>query len=415
MSRMNRSQLIAKRPVREGRRLVSLLTQRSPRKIWYLKKASAGLVGGVLLLAAACGTGTGQDDAVGEVADQASVAVTEVPATATVPSTTRAPLTAVPTTTAAPPTPTTVPPVSTAPPTTAAALPTDATELLRTAFENSATRSVRGEMHMNMSILFSVSAEFWSDGSGNFSMVMSFDQMLDEDATGFGFEMRFVEGAAYVSLAVPEEMRDLADDAMPQGWFTLDAATAAEMGIVCPSPLLGATPNDGLCRLPNDNLYLIEHVQSAEIVGEADISGIATTQVRATLNYAAALEDYVAEPAGGDGSIPFVGDMLPGEITYDIWIDRDGLTRRMSIDIGSLMRDMLDNLDDPEIEDAQEEIDDFLELLLSDVSNVLNFYDYGADITIEAPPADEIVGEFGDLMGSDFGEASATAPEDGNS
>lgn len=415
MSRMNRSQLIATRPVREGRRSVSLLTQRSPRKSWSLKEASAGLVGGVLLLAAACGTGTGQGGAVGDVVNQAPVAATEVPATAAVPPTTTVPLATVATTTTAPPTSTTVPPVSTAPPTTAAALPTDATELLRTALENSATRSVRGDMRMDMSILLSLSAHFWSDGNQNFAMVASFEQMLDEDSAGFGFEMRFVEGVAYMRLVVPVEMRGSDGDATPDGWFTLDAESAAEMGVVCPSPLPGTLPDDGVCRLPNDNGFLSEYVQSAEIIGHSDINGISATQVRATFDYAALLDGYLAQPEGSNGLIPFVGDMFPGEITYDIWIDGDGLIRRMSIDMGSFMRDMLDDVDDPEVEDAREEIDAFLELLMSVASNAIDYYDYGAHIIIEAPPAEEIAGDFGDLMGSLVDEAPGAAPGDENS
>ena len=389
--------------------------QWSPRKSWSLKEASAGLAGGVLLLATACGTGTDRDEAVGEVVSQASVAATEVPATTAVPPTTAVPLATVATTTTAPPAPTTVPPVATAPPTTAAALPTDATGLLRTALENSATQSVRGEMRVDMSILLSLSAQFWSDGNQNFAMATSFDQLLEEDTSGFGFEMRFVEGVAYMRLAVPEEMSGSDGDATTDGWFTLDAESAAEMGVVCPSPLPGTVPDDGVCRMPNDNRFLSEYVQSAEIIGHSDINGISATQVRATFDYAALFEGYLAEPASGDGVIPFVGDMFSNEITYDIWIDGDGLIRRMSMDMASLMRDVLDNVDDPEVEDAQEEIDEFLELLMSHASNAIDYYDYGADIIVEAPSTDEIIGDFGDLMGSLVDEAPDAALADENS
>ena len=415
MSGMNRSQPIGTRSVREGRRSMPWFKQWSLRESRSLKEASAGLVGGVLLLATACGTGTGQDEAVGEGINQAPVSATEVPATAAVPPTTAVPLATVATTTTAPPAPTTVPPVATAPPTTAAALPTDATGLLRTALVNSATQSVRGEMRVDMSILLSLSAQFWSDGNQNFAMAMSFDQVMDEDAAGFGFEMRFVEDVAYMRFAVPEELRISDGDATPDGWFTLDAESAAEMGVVCPSPLPGTVPDDGVCRLPNDNRFLSEYVRSAEIIGHSDIDGISATQVRATFDYAALFEGYLAEPASGDGVIPFVGDMFSDEITYDIWIDGDGLIRRMSMDMASFMRDVLDNVDDPEVEDAQEEIDEFLELLMSHASNAIDYYDYGADIIVEAPSADEIVGDFGDLMGSLVDEAPDAAPADENS
>ena len=41
---------------------------------------------------------------------------------------------------------------------------------------------------------------------------------------------------------------------------------------------------------------------------------------------------------------------------------------------------------------------------------MIDYFGYDADITIEAPPADEIVGDFGDLMGLGFDEGSGTAP-----
>lgn len=337
-------------------------------------RCGAGLAA-LALVAAACGGGTDNDEAADEVVTQATVAATEAPPTIT-------------------------------PPTTAAALPTDAMELLRVAFENSATRSVRGEIQMDMGELLSMSAQFESDGNQSFSMVMGFDQVMDaEDLAGFGLEMRAVEGTAYVRFVIPDEMRDLLGDAMPKGWFTLDAASAAEMGIVCPAALPGTTPDDGLCPLPNDHLYLIEHVRSAEIVDQTDIDGVSAVQVRVTLDFAAAFAEHIAEAEGGDDSMPFAGDMFPGEVVYDVWIDGDGLTRRMSLDLGPLMEDLVAGLDEAETEGFEEELAG-----LFDITNVINYYDYDADITIEAPPADQIIGDFGDIMGPDFGEASAFAP-----
>ena len=330
------------------------------------------------LAAAACGGDSDTDETADDVVTAATVAGTEAPATEA------------PATTAA---------ATTAAPTTVAELPADAMELLVQAFENSAERSVRGDMQMDMGELATVAMHFEGDGRQNFSMTMSFDEMMGADGpAGFGFEIRFVDGVQYLQFVVPEELRALVGDELPEGWFTLDAETAAAMGIVCPSALPGETPVDGACRLPNDYTNQIEFVTSAEIIGRELIDGRSTTHVRATLDFAAMTEELVAEPEGADGSVPFLGDMFSGEITYDIWIDQYGLTRRLSVDVGPLMEELMGDLDESETEGMEEELAG-----LFDISNVMNFYDYDADITIEAPPPDEIIGDFGDLMGAGFG------------
>ncbi len=333
-------------------------------------RLAAGLTA-LAVVAAACGGGVG-DAAADEVATEATVVVTEAPAA------TAAPTTA-------------------APATTAAAAPADAMELLVNSFESSAGRSVRGDVQMDMGVLPAVAMHFEGDGSQNFSMTMSFDEMMGSGGpAGFGFEIRFVEGLQYVQFVVPEELRSLVGDELPEGWFVLDAASAAEMGIVCPSALPGETPDDGACRLPNDNTNLIEFVTSAEIIGPELIDGLPTTHVRYTLDIAAMAEGVIAESEGMDDLLPFGTDFFSGEYTYDAWIDREGLTRRMSVDPGSLIEDVIAGLDEAETEGHEEEIAGLL-----DFSQVINYYDYDADITIEAPTADEIVGDFGDMMGTE--------------
>lgn len=336
-----------------------------------LARCAAGLAA-LALVAAACGGDTGTDETADEVVTEATVAGTEAPAT-----------------TAAP---------MTAPTTTTVELPADAMELLRTALENSAHRSVRGDMQMDMGELATVSMMFESDGSQNFSMVMSFDEMMGPGAEGFGFEIRFVDGLQYLQFAVPEELGDLVTDALPQGWFTLDAESAAQMGIVCPSALPGDTPVGGACRLPNDNTNQIEFVTGAEIIGTESIDGETLTHIRYTVDLEAMTEAVRTEPELDEGPIPLIHDIFSGEIVYDAWIDGNGLMRRLSVDMGSIMENLIGGLDESETEGMEQEIASLL-----DISNVMNFYDYDADITIEAPPADEIAGDFGDIMGAGLG------------
>ena len=324
----------------------------------------AGLAA-LALVAAACGGDN--DETAGEVAEQVATQQTSAPAD-----------------TAAP---------TTAPATTAPELPADAVELLTQAFENSANRSVRGEMQMDMGELVSMSMNFESDGDQNFSMTMNLDDIMGGEDLGFRMEMRFVDNVGYVRYVVPDSLRELIGDGLPEGWFFLDTESAAAMGVVCPSALPGGTPDDGACRMPNDNTNQIEFLTNAEIIGKEFIDGESTTHIRYALDYGAMTEDYLTEPS--EDSLSFIGDMYGGEIVFDAWIDRESLTRRMSIDMGPLLEDVIADIDESEIEGHEEEFAG-----LFDIANVIDFYDYDADITVEAPPEDEIVGDFGELMAS---------------
>ena len=343
------------------------------------KARLAAAVAAAALIAAACGGGADNGDG----GDAATLATTA------------------PATTAAPPT--TAPPSTTSAPTTsAAALATDAMGLVIAALENSVVPSVRGDMRLDMSDMASVAVQFETDSNQNFSMTMHFEEMMGPDGEGPGIEIRFVDGVQYLQFVVPEEMRGLVGGAMPEGWFTQDPAAAAEMGVVCPSPLPGGTPTGGVCQLPNDNRFLIEHVTGAEIVGQENLDGSTVTHVRFTVDAAALAAQASASLGEGAGDAPpvgsgaFGGDFGPDELVFDVWIDGDGLIRRMSLDLGAAMEELMGDLDETESGGFGQELAG-----LFDITNMLDFYDYGADITIEAPPADEIVGDFGDMMGTE--------------
>ena len=348
-----------------------------------MKARKARLAAGVAALAlaaAACGGDTGDGDGA-DVATQA----TSAPTTAAAAPTTAAPTTAAP------------------PATTAAAgeLPTDAMGLLIAAIENSAVSSVRGEMRLDMAEMASFAVQFETDGNQNRSFTAQFAEMTGPGGEGPGIEIRYVDGVQYLQFVVPEGMQGLVGDAMPQGWFTLDPQAAASMGIPCPSPVPGGTPASGVCQLPNDNTFLIQHLTGAEIVGQDDLDGLAVTHVRLTVDAAALAAEASAAFGGEDGAgggIPFAGDFGLDELIFDVWIDGEGFIRRLSLDLGAVMEELMG---DPDETDSDGFGDAFASML--DITNVIDYDDYGADITIEAPPADEIVGDFGDMMGAGMG------------
>ncbi len=328
----------------------------------------AAALAALTLVAAACGGGADGDGA-GDVATQATTPQTSAPAT-------------------------TVAPVTTAPLTTAAALPTDPLELLTHALESSAGRSVRGEMQSDLGGMAAIALSFEVDLDADMAMTMSVD---DPAAGGLGFEILMVDGATYIRFALPEEMQGLAGAALPEGWFTLEATAAASMGIPCPSPLPGLAPRAGACPAPNDNAHLIEFVTDVETIGSEDIDGEPMTVLRYILDTVALAESQGTGPDTSDGSAPFPAEMFGDGLATDIWIDGEGLTRRISLDLGSMFGDLAEGFG-ADAEDVPE------------FAIVIDYFGYDADITIEAPPADEIVGDFGDLMGLGFDEGSGTAP-----
>ena len=360
--------------------------RRSGKEMMNVKARKARLAAAIAaaaLVVAACGGDGGGDAGNGDGADAATQA-TSAPATTAPPASTAAP------TTAAPPATTAV-----------GDLPTDAMGLLIAAIENSAAQSVRGDMRLDMAEMASVAVQFETDGIQNQAITMQFGEMMGPGGEGPGIEIRFVDGAQYLQFVVPEGMQGLLGDAMPEGWFTLDPEAIAEMGIVCPSPMPGGTPASGGCQMPNDYTFLIEHVTGAEVVGQDDLDGLAVAHARFTVDAAALATEAFAMLDGGDGgigAIPFGGDFGPEELIFEVWIDGDGLIRRLSLDLGAVMEEFMGDSDESESDSFGDAF-----AAMFDITNVLNYYDYGADITIEAPPADEIVGDFGDMMGAGIG------------
>lgn len=296
-----------------------------------------------------------------------------------------------------PPTEDTAVPATTASPTTttqAEAAPLDAMELLTAAFESSAGRSVRGELSMNMGGPGGPSLQFESDGTQDVLMFVSFDEMTGQDSEGFGMEILSVDSLLFARYQVPEEIRGLVGDELPEGWLTFDAATAGVMGITCVSAVPGATLGDDACLPPNDNTHMLEFMTSAEIIGPEDIDGEPTTHIRVGLDLVAMFSALSSESGGDDGSGAVFGDVFGDEFFVDAWIDADGLTRRTSVDLAAMFGDLAEGFGANDSD-------------VPSIAAVMDYYEYDADVVIEAPPAGEIVGDLSDFPGF-FSETEAT-------
>ena len=99
---------------------------------------------------------------------------------------------------------------------------------------------------------------------------------------------------------------------------------------------------------------LTEGLEKAEKVGEEDIDGVATSHYVVTVNTDAAKE-MLGDMEQGAGAAE-----IPDSLTYDVWLDSEGRMVQVNADINGTG------------------------------TVKMNMSDFGADVSIEAPPADKV-------------------------
>lgn len=263
--------------------------------------------------------------------------------------------------------------------------------LARTAKEQSETAtSVRGDMEMRMTGLPEV---------GEFTMQMSLEAAANGDAAvvsewaddtrdgrGFGgsndvrSEIRFVDGFVYVSF--PQEMMEEIADT-PWASFNIDDLTDVDL--------------DNLGNFDTNTLlnYLIGIDDEAIVTLGEDVNGIPTTRISGTYTMAELLDplpedqrqammdsqQFFSGMADNDMNDLFKAfEKIP--IQLDVWIDQNNYIVRELIVIDQWYEFIVSL--DPSAEDSKEEIDDLVQII------DMYFYDYGAPITITAPPEQDV-------------------------
>ena len=107
-----------------------------------------------------------------------------------------------------------------------------------------------------------------------------------------------------------------------------------------------------------------------ETVGVEELRGTETTHYRATLD----VEEYAQglTPAEREELGPLAEQLQAGvvEVPVDIWLDAEGLVRKVSMEVAGT-------------EQGQE----------GSASVTFELWDYGEDVDIDLPPADEVVDE----------------------
>ena len=286
--------------------------------------------------------------------------------------------------------------------------PVDVEALLASATTTLDGRSVRGEATVELAPGFEFSTRFESDADGDLAVSIELPPGMDPEFPGGAeAEMRYVGGSVYVRPAVTAET--LAELGVDEAWYVAEPvpggdpmsdAMGSASGVMCAFPqMLDAPP--GNCDLLGETGAFLEAADEPEIVGRQDIRGVEATRVR----FQVSLLDLVGEALGmepDDGetseagafddtaSDPFAEGLdqifgfLDAGFEVEVWIDDESLIRRLTLDLASMFAGLAG-------EDAGTEMPSSL--------MTLEFYDFDADVSVDAPPPEAIVDE--DLLVGD--------------
>ncbi len=297
------------------------------------------------------------------------------------------------------------------------AAPADPETLLASATTQLDGRSVRGEAMIDVGPGVKLSTRFDSDADGDLAATVELPPGMDPQfPDGADAEVRYVSGIIYVRPSVPAET--LAELGVDEAWYVAEPvggsdpmidAIGSAGGVMCVfSQSLDAPFDD--CDPLGETGTLMEAASEAEIVGREDVRGTEATRVR----FQVSLLDLVGEALGGapdegeagtaEGDDPDGGDSDPFAEGFeqffdtgfevDIWIDDENLIRRLTFDLAS----MFAGFAGPDDEVPSNLI-------------TLEFYDFDADISVDAPPPELIVDD-PSLLRGDSGGGSVVEPYD---
>lgn len=241
-------------------------------------------------------------------------------------------------------------------------------------------------------------------GSGRFEMRMSFDtpdgafEVTASGAySGDQMSMEMDLGSALAELAaatgetVPpgldEPMRVVVDGTSSYIRFPmLDALTGTSGWLsVTPEDMGMASSTFGLGATTDDPAQLLETLRGVadEVTptGDEEIRGVATTGYRATVDLDRALQAMPADQREAMAPMLEQIDGSLGEMPVDVWIDADGLARRLRMDMGGLLAKAMGPAGGG-----------------GRASVTIDFFDYGEAIEVTVPDASETT-PFSEVMG----------------
>ena len=314
------------------------------------------------------------------------------------------------------------------------AAPLDAETLLASATTSLDGRSVRGVATFELAPGIALSSSFESDADGDLAIAVEVPPGLDpEFPGGADVEARYVGDVIYARPAV--RAGTLAELGVEEAWFVAESAEGVDPmgdlmlqsggGVMCVFPQSLDAPL-GECDPLGEAGALLEAAGQAEVVGREEVRGAEATRVRfqvslldlsgealfaADEDAADAPDGAFSEDAAGDPDGAFFDDgaedpfaegleqffaFLDATFEVEVWIDDENFIRRLVFDLASLFAGLAGPDDDVDLPSS----------LIT-----LEFYDFDADISVDAPPPEVIVDSSLILSDDDYATSEEYTPE----
>jgi hypothetical protein len=168
-------------------------------------------------------------------------------------------------------------------------------------------------------------------------------------------ELRIIDLVAYTQL--PELMR--APQFRGKDWVMIDLQKVGEQMGFDFAALMQAS------RQTETALQMLRGATDVREVGTEEVRGAETTHYSFTLDLQRVLQEV---PDELKKSIQAVIDLGAGDVPGEIWIDEDGLARKMTYEMNQTIQGQ-------EMEQRME----------------LEYYDFGVEVEVEAPPPGDVV------------------------
>jgi hypothetical protein len=223
-------------------------------------------------------------------------------------------------------------------------------DAIRTSAESSGDQAYRAEMTIDVAGQ-SIEMPFEVDADGQAAMSMDFGAMAGVDAEAMGLDaIRIVVDPVEGVFMDMGAMGAMLGGSEERPWMKVPVPEGTD-----PASMAGGASADALL----DGLRRFDGEVTEE--GTADVRGVATTHYRAEGRLGA-----LAELNPGGQELPDeLGALADNEVVIDVYIDADGLLRRMTMDMG-------------DIEGMA-------------ASYAMDLFDYGDEsIDVELPPADQV-------------------------
>ncbi len=202
-------------------------------------------------------------------------------------------------------------------------------------------------------------------GTGAFDAAKQRGQMsYSMNLNGVDVNMEMVFAYPVIYMELPPESGQL-----PAGkkWIKMDLEKLGQEAGLNLDQMMGAGQTD-----PSQGLDFLRGVTGVQAVGEEEVRGVSTTHYKGVVDLATLGKEHPEMQSSIDQLVQQSGI---SRVPVEVWIDDDGFVRRMTQTLEGSGSGLPMNM-----------------------TMTTDLYDFGTDVSVEEPPADEVV-DFSELTG----------------